>query len=538
MKTRKWGRWEAAEGLFDQGGQGQVYLVVDSTGQLPGTFVLKELKNPHRRGRFENEVKAIASLAPHPNVVSLIDSGIYRDEKKPCYVMPRADGGSLEAFLKCESLDVGRLLDLFDQVVQGIEHVHAAGIIHRDIKPENILIFGGTPKVSDLGLALISDAPRLTPLEEAVGPRFYMAPELEDGRFLDVTVRADLYSLGKVLYFMLSSGRVFAREKQQRREWSLSEQYQDERYNLFRSIQRRTIAESAADRYASAAELLVAVRAARAQYAEHPATRLRGKIPGIVREWTGTIGSLTQLDAQEWAELLAIRRAREAPYSAELLQACRAAMHASFAGLLAIEILRHKTYLSESEFVDWCVKLVELGNRGDDGFIAMNDCWQHIYAGALTSGSTEVANMVACHEPLPSLKVLTLLARQFGQLCPDAQQSVLTSCVTTAFDGREPLLLRVSHTDLAIGPRSLVVAGLMKIASEACLDRVAELLRGVPDNDTSDALLEGILFGKDVKTLPALLARGGFSERVRKTIETLAELGASSVPSDNDENAG
>jgi serine/threonine protein kinase len=110
---------------------------------------------------------------------------------------------------------IGKSADLFavyKAVCAGVAHIHANGIIHRDLKPENILFIGGTPKVADLGLCLIAGLERVTSSLEAVGPRFYMAPELEDGRSLDVTPTADIYSLGKILYFMLSGGRIFSRE--------------------------------------------------------------------------------------------------------------------------------------------------------------------------------------------------------------------------------------------------------------------------------------------------------------------------------------
>jgi serine/threonine protein kinase len=76
----------------------------------------------------------------------------------------------------------------------------------------------------------------VTPSLEAVGPRFYMAPELEGGRSLDVTPTADIYSLGKILPFMLSGGRIFSREKHNVPAWDLEVVHRDPRYGLFERI--------------------------------------------------------------------------------------------------------------------------------------------------------------------------------------------------------------------------------------------------------------------------------------------------------------
>ena len=97
--NRKWGRWVALGPAFIESGQGRLYFVKDSAGKLAGEYVLKELKNPNRIDRFNAELHAIATLENHPNVMPLIDSGIYRDPGKPCYVMLKADG-TLEDHLK------------------------------------------------------------------------------------------------------------------------------------------------------------------------------------------------------------------------------------------------------------------------------------------------------------------------------------------------------------------------------------------------------------------------------------------------------
>lgn len=126
--------------------------------------------------------------------------------------MPRADC-SLDMYLPEICKDINLSSETFKLICAGVEHLHKAGIVHRDLKPENILMFSGTPKISDFGICLVANENRLTSTSEAVGPRFYMAPELEDGKNLDVSPSADVYSLGKILYFIFSKGKIFSREK-------------------------------------------------------------------------------------------------------------------------------------------------------------------------------------------------------------------------------------------------------------------------------------------------------------------------------------
>jgi hypothetical protein len=510
--ARRWGRWLAADEAFDRGGQGHVYRVVDSDGKHTGTFVLKELINPERQARFENEIKAIESLGRHPNVIHLIDSGGFRDKRKPFYVMPNADGGSLEGVVMGASHNVARVLDMFDQILLGVAHIHAASIIHRDLKPENILMFGGVPKISDMGLALITKLPRITPTSEAVGPRYYMAPELEDGRCLDVTRRADIYSLGKVLYFMLSEGKLFAREKYQSPEWRLSKLYDDERFDLFLPLFRGTMAVSPRDRFDSVADLRRASSDVAVRFAAHPGTTLRTKAPVIDQELIAPATILEKLDLEEWVEFLELRKRRGAAFSPELIAAARVSLKPALAGRLAAEVLRHQGEMDHALIVEICAEIVKVGAEGVDVFFTLSDKWGQVQLLALESRDPVVASIIG-KDVSASPEVLKDLLAQYDLLDAEARESAILGVADKRIEGQERLLLEISRAaDLSNSMLAMVVAGLMQAASDTSLDRVAELLRSPTNRDALGAIIEGIAFRGSPRLYSALLNRGGYSK--------------------------
>lgn len=303
-KVRIWGRWVNTGQTPKAGGQGQIFVVKDGEAPGDGLFALKELTNPKRQNRFERELQGITRLSGHPNVVELIDSGLYSDVTKPYYVMAIADG-SLEELVPEIVNDLTKAFSLFEQVCSGVAHAHAHGVIHRDLKPDNILIFSGQARVADFGLCLLVDERRITPSLEAVGPRYYMAPELEDGRNLDVGFTADVYSLGKVLYYMLSGGRIFSREKYGQRGYRLSEIRNDQRLDIFNEVFRSTMADSPEARYKDASELLAGFSKVKEKFLQHPRTTLLGKCSDPSRAVENRqFAFLEQLTDAEVVELL------------------------------------------------------------------------------------------------------------------------------------------------------------------------------------------------------------------------------------------
>src|SRR5207342_3542653 len=154
--------------------------------------------------RFLAEIKVTANLQ-HPNLLPLFDSGEAAGQL--FYVMPFVDGESLRAKLEREKqLPVDEAIRIAVAVANALEYAHGHGVIHRDLKPENILLQHGQPMVADFGIALaVSNAggQRVTQTGLSLGTPQYMSPEQATGdRSIDG--RSDIYSLGAVLYEMLT----------------------------------------------------------------------------------------------------------------------------------------------------------------------------------------------------------------------------------------------------------------------------------------------------------------------------------------------
>jgi len=207
----KYGRWETGESV-GEGGQGHLFFATDTKGINPGRFVLKRLKNINRKELFEREISAIAQLQ-HPNILRLVDYDLSGDP--PFYVAEYCERGSLAKIGGAEFKgNIEKTVSTLMPIARAVSQAHSANIIHRDIKPENILLrLDGTPVLADFGICHMEGGERITLTDQAMGSRDYIAPEMESGRrFGPPTSKTDVYSLGKVLYWMLSGGRIFARE--------------------------------------------------------------------------------------------------------------------------------------------------------------------------------------------------------------------------------------------------------------------------------------------------------------------------------------
>lgn len=206
--AQQYGKWRVKEQI-GQGGQGTALLVYDVNDPEKKPFVLKRLSNLKRLSRFEKEVRAGLQLS-HPNILKIVDKDLEHDS--PYFVAEYCPGGALNVDALSQ-LSITDRLRMHSAICRAVGHAHSKGFIHRDIKPANIFLRGDmTPVVGDFGICFITeDGDRVTMLDEQVGSRWYMAPELAHGIADEVTPAADVYSLGKVLYWMLA-GRIFDRE--------------------------------------------------------------------------------------------------------------------------------------------------------------------------------------------------------------------------------------------------------------------------------------------------------------------------------------
>ncbi len=202
--------------LVGVGGMGAVYEVEQrSLGRRAALKLLRaDPANPEFAERFGREAKALARL-DHPNIVRVFDHG--ERAGWAFILMEFLDGGDLAALLEREGgkLPPPRALQLATALCDALEYAHGEGVVHRDIKPANILLdAGGAAKVADFGLAKLLDAGErdftLTTGGSSMGTPLYMAPEQRGGS-AGADTRADLYSVGVVLYEMLTGGLPMGR---------------------------------------------------------------------------------------------------------------------------------------------------------------------------------------------------------------------------------------------------------------------------------------------------------------------------------------
>ena len=213
--------------LIGEGGMGEVYRARDT--KLDRDVALKVLpqaftEDPDRLARFQREAKVLASLN-HPNICTVHDTGEY--DGRPFIVMEVVQGKTLQQQLTTGPLPPRRVIDLGMQLADALDAAHAEGVIHRDIKPANVVINDrGHTKLLDFGLAKLRpdadvqtglddqfeaptiDAVELTKPRSAIGTVAYMSPEQARGERLDK--RTDLFSLGAVLYEMVTGQRAFS----------------------------------------------------------------------------------------------------------------------------------------------------------------------------------------------------------------------------------------------------------------------------------------------------------------------------------------
>ncbi len=260
------------------GGMGTVFIADDTLLSRPVAVKVlhPELaRDPGIRERFHHEALAAARLS-HPGIVATYDTG---DSDGIAYiVMELADGGTLREILDGRPmmpLDVAA--DIAAQVADALENAHRHGVIHRDVKPGNILVRSdGRVQVVDFGIAKATGAADLTRTGMVIGTARYLAPEQAQGNAIDP--RADVYSLGLVLYEMLTGQVPFTRDTDMATAAARLTNYarpvrelRPEASPALEAVVMHALAREPADRYQSAGAFASAIRDAASGRVEEPA---------------------------------------------------------------------------------------------------------------------------------------------------------------------------------------------------------------------------------------------------------------------------
>jgi serine/threonine protein kinase len=300
MIGRELGRYHILEQL-GEGGMATVYKAYDPRLERDvaikiirrGAFPPDQLDQTLKR--FEREAKALAKLT-HPNIVGVIDYGEFDDS--PYLVMPYLPGGTLKHRLGTP-MPWNEIISIILPIAHALEYAHENNIIHRDIKPSNILLTEkGQPMLSDFGIAKIldlDDSQTLTGTGVGVGTPEYMAPEQVVNKSVDG--RADIYSLGVVIYEMVTGRKPFQADtpmavlfKQVSEPLPRPRKFVPNLPEVQEKILLKALAKKPEDRYQTMGAFLGAIEVAGSQ----------GQAPGKkVRNWGGKTQASTSSKHQD-----------------------------------------------------------------------------------------------------------------------------------------------------------------------------------------------------------------------------------------------
>ena len=206
-----------------EGGMGTVYMA-EQTKPIQRTVALKIIKPGMDSdlviARFEAERQALAMM-DHPNIAKVLDAGT-TEGQRPYFVMELVKGMPITQYCDDHRLNASERLRLFAQACHGVQHAHLKGVIHRDLKPTNVLVaeydHQAVPKIIDFGVAKaisqkLTEKTMYTQFGQIVGTLDYMSPEQAKFNQLDIDTRSDIYSLGVLLYELLTGETPIDRDR-------------------------------------------------------------------------------------------------------------------------------------------------------------------------------------------------------------------------------------------------------------------------------------------------------------------------------------
>jgi TolB-like protein/tRNA A-37 threonylcarbamoyl transferase component Bud32 len=259
-----------------EGGMGVVYKAEDT--KLHRFVALKFLhpeltRDEEAKARFIHEAQAAAALN-HPHICTIHEIDEYKGQS--FIAMEFIEGEGLKDRIQKGPLPIDDLLSLTIQIGEGLQKAHEKGIVHRDIKPANIMVTGdGVVKVLDFGLARLGTQTKITKTDTTLGTAAYMSPEQASGK--EVDRRSDIWSLGVVLYEMVTGARPFTGEYEPAVVYSIlhdnPEPVSSRRSNVPMELERivgKALTKEASGRYPHVEDMLVDLRALRTATQTHP----------------------------------------------------------------------------------------------------------------------------------------------------------------------------------------------------------------------------------------------------------------------------